>query len=346
MRKMLLFLTLIFILRLPVSALEIKAPEIPPAVENLIPEESGSFGQDLLKLLENGFREVFPDLSEAFSACIRLIATVILVSVIQSFSDSVKKAAGFAGTAAVAALLIQNTRTMIHLAADTISELGSYGKMLLPVMTSAMAAQGQITSSAAIYAGSAFFTAILSSLITELLVPMVYLYLALTTANSATGEGILKRLSEIVKGITGWTLKTLLIVFTSYISITGIVSGTTDAAALKATKVTISTVVPVVGGILSDASESVLISAGLLKNAAGIYGILAMLALLVVPFAKIGTQYLLLKLSAAVCSVFGTKLMTELIADYSSALGLLLGMTGASCLMHMISTICFMRGVG
>ena len=129
-------------------------------------------------------------------------------------------------------------------------------------------------------------------------------------------------------------------------SITGVVSGTTDAAALKAAKMTISSVVPVVGGILSDASESVLVSAGLMKNAAGIYGILAILAVFLEPFLRIGAHYLILKLTAALCGVFGSKQMTELIGDFSSAMGLLLAMTGATCLLLLISTVCFMKGVG
>ena len=122
--------------------------------------------------------------------------------------------------------------------------------------------------------------------------------------------------------------------------------GTTDAAALKATKVTISSVVPVVGGILSDASEAVLVSAGLMKNAAGIYGILAVLAVFLSPFLKIGVHYLILKLTAAVCGIFGEKGLTELIGDFSTAMGLLLAMTGSECLLLLISTVCFLKGVG
>lgn len=138
----------------------------------------------------------------------------------------------------------------------------------------------------------------------------------------------------------------LLIIFTTYLSLTRVVSGTTDAAALKATKVGMSSFIPVVGGILSDASEAVLVSAGLLKNAAGIYGILAVLALFLHPFLQIGLHYLILKLTAAICSVFGTSRMTGIIECFSTAMGLLLAMTGAACVMVLISTVCFMKGVG
>jgi len=143
-----------------------------------------------------------------------------------------------------------------------------------------------------------------------------------------------------------WCLKTILYVFTGYIGITGVISGTTDAATLKVAKMTISGAVPVVGGILSDASEAVLVSAGLVKNAAGIYGMLAVAAVWIRPFVKIGAHYLLLKGTAGFCGIFGSKKTTDLISDFSSAMGLLLGMTGSVCLMLVISTACYMKGVG
>ena len=156
---------------------------------------------------------------------------------------------------------------------------------------------------------------------------------------------MLKKAKEMIKAAISWSLKTVLTVFTTYMSITGVVSGTTDAAALKAMKVTISTVVPVVGGILSDASESVLVSAALMKNAAGIYGIFAVLSLALGPFLRIGIHYLLLKTSAFFCGLFGSKSVVSMIEDFSSALGLMLAVTGCMCLLQLIGVVCFMKGV-
>lgn len=138
----------------------------------------------------------------------------------------------------------------------------------------------------------------------------------------------------------------VLYIFTGYLGITGVITGTADAAAVKAAKLTISGVVPVVGGILSDASETVILSAGVMKNAVGMYGLLAVAAIWITPFLQIGAQFLLLKLTAVLCAVFGVKEASELIEDFSSAMGLLLGMTGTVSLLMLISTICFMKGMG
>ncbi len=348
MRQILPMLCLLVILLLSPrgAALEIAAPEVPEAGAEMMPENTDSFGDGLTELLRNVLLRIRPDVKEAFRVSLSVIAAVMMVCLLRTFSGNVRAAATLAGTVTVAALLLMNANSMIRLGADTVTELSEYGKLLFPVMTAAMAAQGGVTASAALYAGTAAFDGVLSSLIAKLLVPMVYLFLALAAANSAAGEELLKKLRDLVKTAMSWCLKILLTVFTTYMSITGVVSGTTDAAALKAAKVTISSVVPVVGSILADASDAVLVSAGLMKNAAGIYGILAALAIFLEPFTRIGMHYLVLKFTAAVCGIFGGKEMTGLIEDFSTAMGLLLAMTGSACLLLLISTVCFMKGVG
>lgn len=346
MKHVILAIMLIYALAMPVSATELTAPEVPEAGAELMPEKAETFGEGLLQILQDVLPLVRPDLAEACRISLAVIAAVMMVSILQSFSGTVKTIAELAGAVTIATVLLLNANSLIRLGAETVVEMSEYDKLLLPVMTAAMAAQGGITTSTALYTGTAVFNAFLTGLISKLLVPMVYLFLALAAANSAVGEEMLKNMRDFLKGTMSWCLKTILTVFTTYMGITGVVSGTTDAATLKATKVTISSVVPMVGGILSDASEAVLVSAGLAKNAAGIYGILAILAIFVEPFLKIGIHYLLLKLTASICSVFGSKRMSDLIGDFSTAMGLLLAMTGSICLMLLISTVCFLKGVG
>ncbi len=346
MKHMVLMILLLLVLTQPAAAMELTAPEVPEAGAALMPEDTTSFGSALAELLQRGLYAVSPELRSAVRISVAVVAAVLMVAILDTASGSHKATLEFGGTVALAVILLSNANAMIRLGADTVVEISEYGKLLLPVMTAAMAAQGGVTASAALYTGTALFNAFLTSLISGLLVPAVYLHLALACANSATGEELLKRLRDLLKNAVSWCLKTLLTVFTTYMGLTGVISGTTDAVTLKAAKMTISTVVPVVGGILSEASEAVLVSAGLVRNAAGVYGILAALAVFLVPFLQIGVHYLILKATAAICGLFGTKRLTELIGDFSTAMGLLLAMTGAACLLLLISTVCFMKGVG
>ena len=104
--------------------------------------------------------------------------------------------------------------------------------------------------------------------------------------------------------------------------------------------------IPVVGGILSDASETILVSASTVKNAVGIYGFWAIAAMFLGPLIKIGVHYFLLKAMATFGTIFAGKKISGLVDGFSGAMGHIFAMTGAVCLMLLVSVVCFMKGVG
>lgn len=346
MRKFLIIiLMMIFFIR-PVNAMEYTAPEVPDSAQDLFPEERSTFAEDVWKILQKGMERLRPAIVTSLRLGTSVLAVTIGISTITAVSGHPSGAIDLAGAVAVSAILLSSSDAFIRTGVQTVHQLSEYGKLLIPVMTGALAAQGAGNTSAAIYAGTVAFDAVLSGVISKILTPLIYIFLCISIANASIAEKVLEQVRNFVKWLISWGLKSLMYVFTGYIGITGVISGTVDAAAVKATKLTLSGVVPVVGGILSDASEAVLVSAGLMKNAAGIYGLLALLAVVIEPFLKIGFQYLVLKLTAALGAVLGSSKTTSLISDFSSAMGLVLAMTGATCIMLMISTVCFMRGVG
>ena len=346
MKRLLMSLLLLSLLTMPVQAMEFTAPSAPSQAEELMPVEKESFGQGLWEIIKNAIIKFQPELAGMVGSCLALSGVVLLASMLNAVPGSSKTVVRYVSTIAMGTILLGQTNSMVQLCAQTVQELSEYGKLLLPVMTGALAAQGGATGATALYAGTAFFNALLSSLIGKLLVPMVYFYLVLAVANSATCDALLKKMRDFVKWAMTWSLKVILYVFTGYMSITGVITGTADAAAVKAAKLTISGVVPVVGGILSDASEAVVLSAGVMKNVVGVYGLLAVAALWISPFLQIGVPFVLLKLTSVLSSVFDVKDVSDLIEDFSSAMGLLLGMTGTVSFLLLISTICFMKGMG
>lgn len=344
MKRVWILLLLFFALAIPAQAADFTAPTTPSDV--MMPEETTDLGVGVWEIVSSSLRDLRPEVARGAGVCLAVTAVVLLASLVGGMPGKSDTAIRLVCTLALGTVLLKQTGSMIRLGTETVQELSEYGKLLIPVMTAALASQGGITSSTALYTGTAVFEAVLSTFVGKLLVPLVYLFLVVAIANGATGQSLLKKLRDLIKWLCTWGLKTVLYVFTGYMGITGVISGTADTAAVKAAKLTISGVVPVVGGILSDASETVILSAGVMKNSVGIYGLLAIAAMWITPFLTIGVQYLLLKLTAAVCGVFGVKEVSELINDFSGAMGLVLGMTGAVCFFLLVSIVCFMKGMG
>lgn len=328
-----------------VNTVDFQAPPPPVEAEKYIPNKIDSFGDGLWYVVKSIILDFSPSVKEAAGICVCLIAIVLLISVFHSFQGQSSDIVQLSGTVAIALTLISPSNALIQLGISTIQQISDYGKLLLPVMTAALAAQGGITSSGALYAGTAVFNAVLSSVLATLFIPTIYLYMVVSIANNAIGNEMLKNICKFLKWLMTWFLKAAIFIFTGYISITGVVSGAVDTSAIKAAKIAITGAVPVVGGIMSDASEAILVSAGIMKNSVGVFGLLTIFSLWLGPFLKIGLHYILLKISAAFCATFGHKQSCNLISDFAGIMGLVLAATGVMCLLFFISVVCFMRGI-
>ena len=332
-------------LTIPVYAMEIEPPEVPEAGEKYMPENTESFADGLMFIFRSALSQLLPEISESAALCFYVFSVTVLVCVVDLFPGANQTATHLVSALLLGVILLKPSNALIALGSKTVTEMTEYSKLLFPVLTGVLAAQGAATASAALYAGSTFFSTVLSTMVSKLVLPMLYGYFSLCIAGAAIGDSMLDDLKKFVKWLVTWGLKIILYVFTAYIGITGVVTGTADASAVKFAKLTISGMVPVVGSIIADASETILVSAGIMKNAVGTYGILAILSVMIGPLLKIGIQTLLLKVTAYICAVFSSKKEGMLLKDISDGLGMILAMTGTVCLLLLISSVCFMKGV-
>lgn len=344
MRKLILIIIFTLCLTQTVSAAEITAPAVPESGQAYMPDSTDSFGEGLWHVIRSAVMAAKPSIAKAAGLCVSVIAVVLIISLLQTFTSRTRQMTEIAAAVGIGIILLNPINTLINLGVSTVNDLFEYGKLLIAVMTTAVAAQGSVSTSTALYTGTMLFTTLLSAMISRLVVPMLYVYLCLSILNSAVGEDILKKLSNFIKWLITWSLKCVLYIFTGYISITGVVGGSADASMVKATKLAISGSVPVIGNILSDASETILVSAGVVKSAAGVYGVLAIAAIWIGPFLEVGIQYLLLKLTAGICGLFGAKRIVTLVQEFSTAMGFVVAMICTISVLLLIGVVCYMKG--
>lgn len=353
-----LLLCLCLLLCSPASASELEArlmEGISP--ENGLSEDAreqlGAFDSDAGSALAGKLRELVNSAFDAALGTLRdcgktvgLIFAATLLCGLLGREGEEGRAASLTGVLCITLACAGSLRSMLSLGTGTITETSRYTLLLLPGLSSLMAASGSLTGAGALSAGSVFFLQLLSSAISGLLVPLLYMLAALSAAEAAMELELLTKLRDFVKWLTVSALKAIVYIFTGYMTLTGLLSGSADAARLKAARLAVSGAVPIVGGILSDASQTVLSAAVSLKNAVGVYGMLAVLVLCLTPFLRISLHYLVLKLTAAVCGLFGRKNHVALLGELSEAMGIVSGMTGAYCLMALLSIILCIKAVG
>ncbi|MBR1497852.1 MAG: stage III sporulation protein AE [Oscillospiraceae bacterium] len=305
---------------------------------------------------EEGLRRVWDYVSahaaEALAEALRPAAAVLAVALLCSLAGPMAQGSGnfdyinLGGTLAIAAAAITDVQSVAALGADTVDRLCDYSRVLLPTLTAAAVGAGAVTSAGVKYAAAALFTDLLLTFSRDLILPLICAYVALVTARAALGTGQLTGAVKLLQWGTAKLMKYMVLAFTGYLGMSGLLSAGADAAAAKAAKAALSTALPVVGRTLADASEALVAGAGLLRNAVGAFGLVAVLAAAALPILRIGLRYLLYKAAAAVAGVAAGGRLSALVDGIGTAYGLILGLVGAAVIFEYVSIIALMRSVG
>ena len=329
---------------LPEEVEDALSPDAQALLEQLDEDtaDSGTLSKGVAKLGDNACRLLAAEFRSSLRVMVVLLGAVLLYGVAEGSFQAAEHPlmANFVPLSFVLVITLTaagDVQTMMGAGTETMEQLDVLSTALLPSLAAAVAASGGIVSAGVRQVATVFFANLLMTLIHSVLLPLVYFYVAASAADAMLPGNPLKRIAAGIKKVVTWALTGALVLFTGYLTISGAAATSADALTLQVTRTVISTAVPVVGGIISQASGSVLSGAGLLKNSIGIFGMLAVLATCLTPFLRLAVQYLLYKITAFLAGTAGNGTLVELIDALGSAFGLMLGMVGSCALLLLIS---------
>lgn len=251
-----------------------------------------------------------------------------------------------ASTLAIMGTATGNVTGMIEIGKNAIGQINAFSKVLMPSLMTAGVATGAPLSATSQYSITLLFSDVLLTAINGLFLPLVYAYLAAIAANAALPNQSLSKIAAFLKWVISGSLKLILMVFVGYITASGLISTTTDVVGVKTAQFAISGTVPVVGGILADAGETVIAGAMMIKNSIGVVGMLGILSIILTPFLTLGVNYCLFKIASALAEPMCDLKLSGLLEQISGGLGMILGMLGGSALLLFISIISGMFMIG
>lgn len=323
---------------------------VPDYVIDILGESELSADTDIDGMWQRIIHSFNQELQKVYKPALRrglyLIVIAMICSVLEIFA--VKKTPVYVKLCCCSVICILCAGDMgsyISLGKETMSTISEFSNALLPTLCTAGIVCGTPIASAAKYAASALFMDILVYAADNFILPMILAYTALVIASSAFENKALSGVCNLIKWLCTFLITALTLAFVIYISVSSAVSTGGDAVASKVAKTTISTVLPVVGGIISDAASAVVAGAELMRSVAGVFGMLAVLAMCVAPFAALGINFLIFKASAALVKAFDTGSISNLINGIGNSIGMILALVGSSGIMIFISIISCIKAV-
>ena len=178
---------------------------------------------------------------------------------------------------------------------------------------------------------------IISIILRNCLVPLLTFGAVLSVAGNINSKMQISNFTRVIRSISKWLMAAVITVFTGISAVYGFSAPALDAVSAKAVKFAVGSMVPVVGGFLSDSLETVISGTRLMKNAVGVSGIVIMCVICITPAVKIAVMQLMLKLTAALVEPLTDKRISKMLWDISEAIITVFAMVVMTAVLFVIS---------
>lgn len=211
---------------------------------------------------------------------VKIMGVVMLVALINSVksslgSSSLTAVLNSVATLTVSIILIQPVCQTIEYSTTIIKLSADFMLIFIPVMAGIMLTMGQSLQAAGSYTMVMGAGTAVSQISNNILVPLLNTFLGISVVSGISQRVNLSGFCELINKVLKWVLTFTMSVFTAILTMQSIISSSADSAGVKATRFAISSFIPLVGGALSEAYQTVRGCMGMLKSGVGVFAILA-----------------------------------------------------------------------
>lgn len=368
MKRLLILLLLIPLLTLPVSAASTSeilneqaqksgtadlGNQVPSSAKSSLgklgvsgADPQGMNGFSLTKVFQFVWQKIGQAASAPFKAVAAVLGILLLCALAEAMKNSfaeksMKTVFEIVCTLAIAGVLAVPITQCITVAATTVRESSTFMTAFLPVYGGLAVASGHPTSGVVTQGIVLIMAQVITQIASSTFVPMVSMFLAFCIIGSIAPGVNIAGLAGFARKIVNVGLVLALTVFTAVLTVQGFITQAADTVTMKTAKFVVSSAVPVVGGAISDALNTVASCAGLLKNAAGAYAIIVFLAAYLPTLLECTLWMLAVELSLILAEIVGVGNVSDLLKGVLDALKMLVALVVA-CALAMIVSICIM----
>lgn len=242
-------------------------------------------------------------------------------------------------------LLMDSFSSMSHSLLQTVSWLAEFMRGLAPAYFLTISLSSGSATAAVFYEGILILTWLIQTVIVNILLPGVGVYVLIALLNNLSREEMLGRMAELLDTAVSWGLKTLLGAVVGLQVVRGLVAPVIDT--LKRSMIgRAAGVLPGVGSAVNMVTELVLTSAVLIRNSLGVVILLAFVAVGAGPVVHYGLLSLLYRFLAAIAQPISDKRIVGSLATMGEGCALLLRVLFTAEILCVLDFIIVMSGIG
>ena len=292
-------------------------------------------------LILNAFKKTFSNVSKILGVLIFLIVLQYLSNIIISKNrQSIEKNTIFYICYSVYIIILANLATSVFSYAKVaIEKVVKLNNVVFPVMFSISGLVGNfgVALSKPLTVFVSFFG---SNIITNFFMPILSLSLTAVLISNLSDGIKLDVLNKNLLSLVKWSLGILSVLFTCFVTVSGIVNAQYNGASVKVLKYATGSLIPIVGGFLSGGVDVFLTSAVLLKNSVGFMAVLYLIISVFGSGVLILILSFLVKLIISICEPIADKKFVNAVMGITDIFNYLAGLVFLSGFMSFLTIIC------
>ncbi len=274
---------------------------------------------------------------------VKIMGVVMLVALINSVKSSIASSTLTSVLDSVAVLtvsiiLIQPICHTIEYSATIIKLSADFMLAFIPIMVAIMLTMGQSLQSAGNYTIVMGAGTVVSQISTNILVPLLNTFLGMSVVSGISQKVNLSGFCELINKVVKWVLTFTMSVFTAILTMQSIITSSADSAGTKATRFAISSFVPLVGGALSEAYQTVRGCMSMLKSGVGVFAILATGTIYIPALTSCVLWLIAINIAIALAGVFDMGQIIKLLKCVTIVINVLIAILLCCMLIFIVSS--------
>lgn len=257
----------------------------------------------------------------------------------------VQETAGFVCRCFALTAVLGTSLSSVALALSCMDALVQFMQIALPVLMMLLTAVGGVASVGVFQPAMTVLCGTVTGIMRAIVVPLSVAGGAIGLVGSLGGRASLGEMSGLMKRVAKWTIGATSTLYIGVTAVRGMTAATYDGVTMRTAKYAASSLVPMVGGMVSGTMDTMLGCALLVKNAAGLAAILLTMSVVLMPVLRLVAQMFLLRLASALAEPIAGPRLPAMFGAAADMLSFLLAATLAVTLMFLL-TIGLMTGIG
>ncbi len=326
-------------------------------LDRLMPEFTGE--GSVRSLLEGGFSadpaSLFGRVIDLFAGELRLslrvlalllalgIFSAVLRSLRSSFGrEGVARAAELAAAAYMTAIAVETFSSAAGCVSSAAADLNAVMDAVIPLTLSLMLSGGMTVSGTALHPLIYFMCSLMSKLIGGAVIPLSLAALVLYILSGVSSGVNTAGLAELCQRLNKYLLSFVMVIFTGVLSVTKFAASSFDSVAARGLKFAVSSAVPLVGGSIADAMNTVAGGSLLLKNSVGAVGVALLIGVSLLPVLKVGALALVFRVGGALMGPLGSDSLAGTVGHMADCLEMMVAAVACMGIMMVIGVMAVM----